>query len=411
MDRDKLRELATDSLEPLISGAWLEPGERASTARSSRAAFADPCTIEFKGERGDTYRLALKRSQPFERKSGQALSEIHVVRAFVEVVKGMMHGLCSWYGADLRATFPRRIVARALCSDRTEQEAVLAAIDQMSLWAGQQYEGKPIPAAMGFVPGNHAGLTAFHDFCQEKFSAVVSNGFDTLVTCSYDGQVIGHETLAATPANPTFAPYRLGTIADWACDGRLALVLNRVGEVLVFRNKQLVFARRAGHWHFLTHEPLIAQMRRPQDERVRRAIYETCLDASLARSGACIGVITSAHSYRWEKVLCTPSDTLQPAQSTKTRVISAMVANRKFHELDRRLRQELAAIDGATILDHEGTILASGAIVKVQTGSSEGGRLAAAKELSKRGLGIKVSQDGRISGFRDGANDPVFTVM
>jgi hypothetical protein len=411
MDKDKLRALATDSLEPLISGAWLAPGEQRSTARSSRAAFAGPCTIEFKADRGDTYRLALKRSQPFERKSGQALSEIHVVRAFVEVIKGMKHGLDSWYSADLRATFPRRIVARALCNDKTQEEAVLAAIDQMSLWAGQQYEGKPIPAAIGFVPGDHAGLATFHDFCLEKFSSVVSNGFDTLLACSYGGQVIGHETLSNPPETPTFAPYRLAAIAGWACDGRLALVLNRVGEILVFRNKQLVFARRAGLWHFLTHEPLITQMRRPQDEQVRRAVYETCLDTSLARSGGCIGIVDSAHSYRWERVLCTPSDTLHPAQSTKTKVISAMVGNRKFHALDRRLRQELAAIDGATLIDHTGTVLAAGAIVKVQTGSSEGGRLAAAKELSKRGMGIKVSQDGKISGYRDGAEDPVFTVM
>jgi DNA integrity scanning protein DisA with diadenylate cyclase activity len=410
MDKDKLRALASDTLEPLISGAWLAPGERPSTARTSKAAFAGPCAIEFKAEREDTYRLVLKRSQPFERKSGQALSEIHVVRAFVDVVKGMKHGLDSWYSADLRATFPRRVVARALCRDKTQEEAVLAAIDQMSLWAGQQYEGKPIPAAIGFVPGDHAGLTSFHDFCCEKFSAVVSNGFDTLLTCNYDGQVIGHETLD-NPEHPEFAPYRLGAIASWACDGRLALVLNRVGEILVFRNKQLVFARRAGHWHFLTHEPLITQMRRPQDEDVRQAIYETCLDSSLARTGACIGVVDSAHSYRWDRMLCTPGDTLHPAQSTKARVISAMISNQKFQGLDRRLRQELAAIDGATIMDHLGTVLAAGAIVQVQTGSSEGGRLAAAKELSKRGLGIKVSQDGRISGFRDGANDPVFSVM
>ena len=44
---------------------------------------------------------------------------------------------------------------------------------------------------------------------------------------------------------------------------------------------------------------------------------------------------------------------------------------------DRRLRQELAAIDGATVLSFEGDVLAVGAIVKIPGGSAGGGRLAA----------------------------------
>jgi len=79
--------------------------------------------------------------------------------------------------------------------------------------------------------------------------------------------------------------------------------------------------------------------------------------------------------------------------------------------LDRRLRQELVAIDGATLIDHKGTILAVGAILKIAGGSTGGGRLAAAKALSKLGVGIKVSQDGGITGFHDGNAEPKFIVM
>lgn len=80
-------------------------------------------------------------------------------------------------------------------------------------------------------------------------------------------------------------------------------------------------------------------------------------------------------------------------------------------KMDRRLRQELMAIDGATVLSHDGELLAVGAILKIPGGSTGGGRLAAAKALGKLGLGIKVSQDGGITGFRLGQSEPAFSLM
>jgi hypothetical protein len=69
-------------------------------------------------------------------------------------------------------------------------------------------------------------------------------------------------------------------------------------------------------------------------------------------------------------------------------------------------------MDGATILDYQGHILAAGAIVKVKAGSEGGGRLAASKGLSKYGLGIKISSDGAIRAFKREANRTreIFTI-
>jgi hypothetical protein len=72
---------------------------------------------------------------------------------------------------------------------------------------------------------------------------------------------------------------------------------------------------------------------------------------------------------------------------------------------------ELVAIDGATVLSHRGELLAVGAILKIPGGSESGGRLAAAKAISAKGLGIKVSQDGGITGYRLGRSKPAFQVM
>jgi hypothetical protein len=411
MDQAQLHTLAVDFLKPLISGAQLEQQSVPSAKRAALVALRDPCTIEFKAEKSDSYRLVLRRSQPFAKVNAGTVTESGVVEAFVKVVKGMKVGLTQWYKADLRATFPRRVVAKALCNRKEQEESVLAAIDQLSAWAGQQYEGKPIPATIGFLPQDTGGSISFRDLCREGFSAVISNGFDTMLTCNFRGHVLGHETLNVPASASQFAPYRLGGVAEWATGGRVALVLNRAGEILVFRDKELSFARRGGQWHFLTHSPVITQMGRPDDYAVRGAVYSTCLDASFGRTGACIGIVTSNHANEWQGVAVSPKDYLDPAQSTKAKLLKPIIGRRKFQELDRRLRQELVAIDGATLIDHRGTILAVGAILNIEGGSTGGGRLAAAKALSKLGVGIKVSQDGGILGFHDGNDEPKFTVM
>jgi hypothetical protein len=89
-----------------------------------------------------------------------------------------------------------------------------------------------------------------------------------------------------------------------------------------------------------------------------------------------------------------------PQSSAKARLLQRAINGKLFHALDRRLRKEILAIDGATILDHTSQLLAAGAILKVPGGSSGGGRRAAALALAPYGVGIKVSADGGIEGVR-----------
>jgi hypothetical protein len=411
MEKAQLHTLAKDFLETMIPGAVLDNKSIVSKTRDKLVTQPDPNTIYFKAQKTDDYGLVLRRNQPFRDRSKGTITESHVVEAFVSVVGRMQVGLSRWYQADLRATFPRRVVAKAVCNSKAEEETILAAIDQLSAWAGQQYEGKPIMAGVGFVPGQESGSVAFRQFTDEAFSPVISNGYDTILTCNFSGEILGHETLEPTNEFRSTAPYRLGNISEWATDGRIALVLNRAGEILLFKNAQLRFARRGAQWHFLTHTPIWDQMGHPDDRAVRRAIYSTCLDASFARTGACIGVVVPENYSLWQQVADCSNDYLDPAISVKANVLNSMISLKKFQELPRQLRQELVAMDGATLLDDEGTILAVGAILSIAGGSAGGGRLAAAIAMSRLGLGVKVSQDGRITGFHDGNPEPVFTVM
>ena len=70
--------------------------------------------------------------------------------------------------------------------------------------------------------------------------------------------------------------------------------------------------------------------------------------------------------------------------------------------------------DKTEVVDFDGKILAVGAIIKIEAGSSGGGRLAAAKTLSNYGISIKVSNDGSMQGFKMDRNKlrakPIFVI-
>jgi hypothetical protein len=72
-------------------------------------------------------------------------------------------------------------------------------------------------------------------------------------------------------------------------------------------------------------------------------------------------------------------------------------------DLDEETLVRLAGLDGATVVDRDGRLLAYGAIVTSADSEHEGARTAAAKTLSETALVVlKVSVDGDITVFRDG---------
>lgn len=417
MNRDKFRHIVEQHLVPLFSGARLQDGFETSTTRQPAMSSRDSCSFNVKPSKEEKYCVVMTRSQPFAKTESPFVTEYRVVTAFVKVLQDIGSGIETAFEQDLLSNFTRRVVVKAICDDLSHENVVLSVIDQFDVWSTKLYEGQPISAAIGFVPGILPQTVTLAEAWAEDYSAVLTNGFDTILISSYSGHLQSYESLAVPSPLPMYAPHRLAPIAEWTDGkkGRVAIALNRTGEILVMRDGQLVFTRRGGRWHFLTHEPVITQMKCPHDHDVRKAVYASCLDASFARTGACVGIMTSGDSWKLSKVAPKVEDHIQKQKSPKARLIKRMVGEKKFHEIDRRLRQELLAIDGATIIDHEGIVLAVGAILRIEGGSSGGGRLAAAIELSKYGTGIKVSQDGGIRGFYRCASQadvkPAFFVM
>ena len=151
---------------------------------------------------------------------------------------------------------------------------------------------------------------------------------------------------------------------------------------------------------------------------VKKAMYETSLDVSFARTGGCLVAIP----YARKKDLITDdgnsddsvvkrADLLENPTSMKSRVINRLIQGRKFQDLSRTMRKELVGIDGATIIQYQGEILAVGAIVKISGGSVGGGRLAATKTLAPFGTAIKISADGMVAAFKANAEEEIEAVF
>lgn len=132
-------------------------------------------------------------------------------------------------------------------------------------------------------------------------------------------------------------------------------------------------------------------------------IVRAALIISAQPVGAIFGIVDGA-------------DALTPAVAPKDRFDqrntfdpAAMRPETRLHHLidvedmDATTLARLAALDGATIVDRHGKLLAYGAIVPSADSQHEGARTAAARTLSHAALCVlKVSQDGEIAVFRQG---------
>ncbi|MCJ7602390.1 MAG: hypothetical protein MUO63_12950 [Desulfobulbaceae bacterium] len=388
MDSAKFINIINTHLAPVL-GATVDHAVLESNKKHKVFAYISPSEIALKPSQDAAYRVVIRRSPGF------TPEEHRLAGDFVEELLNMYAVNAGSYQEELMSFLSMRAICRHLGNSFSIRKVLL----QYDLWSARTYEGQAITASIGIDYDTQHGAVSLEEVFEQDFSAVLTNGFDTLMVVTPNGEVCRSGQLDTNNA-PIFAPYRLRNIANWTTERNIAIVLNRLGEQLVFRAKKLIFAKRRGTWMYYPHEKTVAVMQPPTSRKLREAIYESCLDVSYARSGGCIGVVKSG--TKDSEITCiADQDRLGTnSGSVKSKAIGAMVTAR-FQDMDRRLRQELLALDGAMLLSHEGNILAVGAIVSVPSGSEGGGRTAAAMRLSEFGLGIKISEDGEISGFKN----------
>lgn len=390
MDEGGFRSLLTDHMLPMLAGTKLGK-TTTSSLRHELVAYENPCVLLMKPLTDSNYRVRLLRSQAF---TGE---EKRLVGLFVKELSEIADQTNEPHFPDLMNAIPRRVISTLLPLENG-RATLDQAIREFEALASQTYEGHPVVMALGMTASVGHGPIKLEELLREDFSRVISNGFDSMYKCGSDGRVF-NVTYLPHPTSIEFAPYRLGSIASWCRKNRVAIVLNRSGEVLLFKDEKLQFAKRRGAWRYYPHDSVVKRLG-VGNSSLRRAVYESCLDVSFARTGGCISVLSTTSRSELTKVFA-DQDILKDAALTRTRLLSRTVNGKPFQHLDRRFRQELISMDGATALTRTGEVVTSGAIVKVPSGSTGGGRRAAALQLSRLGLAIKISADGPISGFRN----------
>ena len=99
-----------------------------------------------------------------------------------------------------------------------------------------------------------------------------------------------------------------------------------------------------------------------------------------------------------------PVSNTGPVSRPSRRDLLHLLEGRSVIDLDPSVLAALASLDGATVVDREGHLLAAGAILRhpanddLQQGG-EGARTTAALAASQFGLVLKVSEDGAITFF------------
>lgn len=295
------------------------------------------------------------------------------------------------------------------------KEKIISTIDMFDKWSKETYETQNICASVGFDPfceiPSDIDVTSL---IQDDMMKVMSNGIDTMFLCNADGKLVTLQYLEESPTYVENIPSIFSKIAQWAQVGKIALTLTQRGEILIFTSEGLSYARRRGGWIFINckqNSHVMGHDTAGFFTPVRRAVLDTCLDVSFRRTGTCIGIIKEGGGCPE----CVQSeDVLADSQTDRANFLRKVITGKKFHEVSRTIRQELAAIDGALVLSGDGTVLAIGAILKIEgvvIGRTTGGRSVAAQTLARYGYGIKVSADGQIQAWGKQGNTQTVTSL
>jgi len=282
-------------------------------------------------------------------------------------------------------------------------------LDKMKAWAQKTYEGRRMPFSFVIDSGSSAsGAEDFIRFLESNHSAVFTDGMTSGVALDKKGCIVkyfsthDHQNIIENGKIP-LVPQRFYDFAQMctadASGNWLGVVSQSNGDIVIIKDKRLVFVRRNGKWAYIDAYHVYTAIKNALvdvDEETRethaKEIYSSILDVSFSKTGGCIAIYNNASSQDVHSIIGVHDNLLCVEESTeKKKIISRLINGETFVSLDRKLRQELLSLDGATIIDASGKIVGVGAIIAVPSGSEEGGRTAATKILALYGLSIKIS--------------------
>ena len=256
------------------------------------------------------------------------------------------------------------------------------------------------------------------DFLSRKRFRALSDAYYTAYLVSGHGAVIEFLDLPGSSEGHRVAPRNY--FPEWCrdlalqCHGRrLGVALTRNGDVLVFDEGTLRFSYRFGRWQYWNHTHLVDLLKNSaRVQRVPRviipqvvtAIYRAALDVSFRRSGGMFIVLRNRANL---PLVVRAGDRIDhPRREPLSKQFDEALPAKRIQDLPRTLIIELAALDGAIVLNNHGELLAYGAVLEPRRRGridvAEGSRTKAAIGASNYGLVVKVSSDGDITVYARG---------
>lgn len=325
---------------------------------------------------------------------------------------------------------PYLLRGTAVTTDR-----IALAIEMMRVAALSTYENQPIstgvlllgsgedpvgqyPAAERHRPHYTGALTSIKSFYR------LADGLRTVFLVSLDGRLLDIVDVSRwarqaaggldiqVPCAQMYQAHARATLGG----PHVCVVLSPRQEIKVFAEGAQAFTFRNADWHLLDLQEKYALWESAVGApAVATRLFQTALDLSDARQGALFAVlrrpldslphlVAAADRLDMEPV-GQPSDPDTPSR----RHLLHVLAGRSLTELDPSVLAALATLDGATVTDRDGALLAVGAILRHPPSSEpakadgmvEGARTTAALAASRFGPVLKVSADGMIT-FYDG---------
>jgi hypothetical protein len=420
---------ATFETEPILSAS--------SDGRLSIEPSDDPCALIVRWF-GTRYILRVPERRPFteqETRFAKAIGSVLAARYRAILNPRMMVDR----GELFRGAIEDRYVGAFLDNSSYEvstgeprADRIASAIEVLRVAALSSYENRPISTGVLLLgtdedpagprpprpPGAHyytQALTGVKSFFRlvdrlRTLFLLSRDGMllDIIDVRQWAGRAFGGRALTA----PCSAPYLAHALAT-AADGHVCLVLSPSHEIKVFARGAQVLAYRHAQWALLDlQRKYEVWAEAVGNADLARCLYRTALDLADARQGALFVVLrepadTVSHIISLPDRLdigLTEAGNLAAAPTRRD--LLYLLTGRTVTELEPSVLAALASLDGATVTDPHGNLIAVGAILRHPYTESlrddaivEGARTTAAMSASRFGPVLKVSEDGGIAFF------------
>ena len=389
-------------------------------------------TIRWFGSRHTLHVPSRRPFTPHEVRMARAIGSVLTARYRAIFDTRLMASRGDLFQGAIEDRYVGAFLAGAYSLTRSEGRAdkIATAIEVLRVAALSSYENRAIssgallldadkdtvnstrPSPAGAAPYSTAltGIKSFYRLC---------DGVNTVFLVSGDGLVLdiveisrwANERRTPAPTIPNAMPYVPHARAT-AGGREVCIVLSPTHEIKVFAEGVQMFSFRNARWELLDVEAKYEMwVQAVGERRLAERLFQTALDLSDARAGALFVVLREPEKAVPQLIapadrLDTMAEAVDARSSPSRRDLMYLLASRTALEMDRAVLEALATMDGATVVDTSGRLLAVGAILMHPTVPHEliveGARTTAAIAAARFGPVLKVSEDGMIT-FYDGS--------